>query len=93
MAQPTLDFSLYTHGNASQRQQVSSRLLDELSSHGFVKLIGHGISDERVSELFRWVSRSSPSESASSTVRCGEGKGGGGGGKYTGNVEKDLRSR
>ena len=56
MTLPTLDLSLYTHGNALQRQELASRLLDSLSEHGFVKLVGHGVSDERIGELFRWVS-------------------------------------
>ena len=56
MTLPTLDLSLSTHGNASERQELASRLLDSLSEHGFVKLVGHGVSDERIGELFRWVS-------------------------------------
>lgn len=58
MTLPTLDLSLYMHGNASERQKLASRLLDSLSEHGFVKLVGHGVSDERIDELFQWVSRS-----------------------------------
>ena len=56
MTLPTLDFSLYTQGDASQRQELASCLLDSLSKHGFVKLVGHGVSDDRIDELFRWVS-------------------------------------
>lgn len=56
MTLPTLNLSLYTQGNASQRQELASRLLDSLSQHGFVKLVGHGVSDEKLDELFRWVS-------------------------------------
>ena len=59
MVLPTLNFLLYTHGNALQSQELASCLLDSLSEHGFVKLVGHGISDEKIDELFRWVSRSS----------------------------------
>ena len=58
MVLPTLNFLLYTQGNASQSQELASRLLDSLSEHGFVKLVGHGISDEKIDELFKWVSRS-----------------------------------
>lgn len=56
MTLPTLNLSLYTQGDASQRQELASRLLDSLSQHGFVKLVGHGVSDEKLDELFRWVS-------------------------------------
>ena len=59
MVLPTLNFLLYTHGDASQSQELAARLLDSLSEHGFVKLVGHGISDEKIDELFKWVSRSS----------------------------------
>ena len=58
MVLPTLNFLLYTQGNASQRQEIASRLLDSLSEHGFVKLVGHGISDEKIDEMFKWVSQS-----------------------------------
>lgn len=58
MTLPTLNFHLYTHGNASQRQELASHLLESLSEHGFVKLVGHGVSDEKISEVFRWVSPS-----------------------------------
>ena len=52
---PTLDLSLFTGGNASQRMQLASDLLNSLSRHGFVKLVNHGISDLVVAQLFEWV--------------------------------------
>ena len=55
MTLPTLDLSLYIDGDTYERQQLASRLLDSLSKHGFVKLVGHGISRETVNELLRWV--------------------------------------
>ncbi|MCJ1231405.1 hypothetical protein MMC12_008082 [Toensbergia leucococca] len=51
---PTLDLSLFTGGNASQRMQLASDLLNSLSRHGFVKLVNHGISDLVVAQLFEW---------------------------------------
>jgi len=60
MALPTLDLSLYTDGHAVERQQLASQLLDSLSQHGFVKLVGHGVSRETVEELLKWVRRDLP---------------------------------
>ena len=73
MVLPTLNFLLYTHGNASQSQELASRLLDSLSEHGFVKLVGHGISDEKIDEMFKWVSRSSWGEEHVSRTALGNG--------------------
>lgn len=55
MTLPTLDLSLYTDGDKCERQRLASQLLESLSKHGFVKLVGHGISRETVNELLRWV--------------------------------------
>ena len=55
MALPTLNLSLYTHGTPRERQQLASELLDSLAQHGFVKLVGHGISRESINELLKWV--------------------------------------
>lgn len=55
MALATLDLSLYTHGTPRERQQLASELLDRLSQHGFVKLVGHGVSRETINELLKWV--------------------------------------
>ena len=55
MALPKLDLSLYTHGDEHQRQELASQLLKSLQDHGFVKLVGHGIDNDRVAELFKWV--------------------------------------
>ena len=55
MTRSTLDLSLFTHGNEVERQQLASNLLENLSQHGFVVLINHGISDSTVRKLFEWV--------------------------------------
>ena len=52
----SLDLSLYTHGDAGQRHEFASQLLGRLTDHGFVKLVKHGISDQRIRELSKWVS-------------------------------------
>lgn len=55
MAAPTIDLSLFTQGNASQRQKLAGQLRDTLSSYGYMKLVGHGIPDWAVAEMFEWV--------------------------------------
>ena len=55
MALTTLDLSLFNDGGDADRQKFASQLLSGLSQHGFVKLVGHGISDSAVSKLFEWV--------------------------------------
>lgn len=55
MALSTLNLSLYTHGTPRERRQLASELLDSLSRHGFVKLVGHGVSRETINELLKWV--------------------------------------
>ena len=55
MTLSTLDLAYYTDGDNAERQQLAERLLDSLSQHGFVKLVGHGISRETVNTLLTWV--------------------------------------
>ncbi|KAL9584103.1 MAG: hypothetical protein Q9203_004801 [Teloschistes exilis] len=54
MTLPCLDLSLFTQGDATQRQELASQLLASLTDHGFVKLTKHGIPDRKVHELFKW---------------------------------------
>ena len=51
----TLDLSLFKNGGDADREIFGSRLLSGLSKQGFVKLVGHGVSDCRVDKLFEWV--------------------------------------
>lgn len=51
MALTTLDLSVFNH----DREQFALQLRSGLSQHGFVKLIGHGISESAVSKAFEWV--------------------------------------
>lgn len=55
MTLTTLDLSLFKNGRVADRQQFASQLLSGLSQHGFVKLVGHGISDSAISQSFGWV--------------------------------------
>ena len=70
MALPTLDLSWYTDGNAAERQQLASQLLDSLSQHGFVKLVGHGVSRQNVEELLEWVRRDLPKAHSFEALKC-----------------------
>ena len=56
MTPASLDLSLFTGGNISQHQDFASKLLNSLSQHGFVKIVGHGVPKAMVVELFAWVS-------------------------------------
>lgn len=55
MTSTTLDLSLFKNDCDADRQNFASQLLSGLSQHGFVKLVGHGISDSAVSKSFDWV--------------------------------------
>lgn len=50
---PTIDFSQFN--DTSQDQASCNSLLAGLRSYGFVKIRNHGISDEKVAELFKFV--------------------------------------
>jgi hypothetical protein len=56
---PTLDFSHFLTGNPTQQIRLANDLVASFKKHGFVKLINHGISEERIQELFSWVFGSS----------------------------------
>lgn len=56
MALATLDLSLFTNGNHNTREAFAADLRKELSRHGFVKIVCHGLSDEDIGEVFEWVS-------------------------------------
>ncbi|KAJ2972940.1 hypothetical protein NQ176_g1530 [Zarea fungicola] len=50
-----LDFALFSH--SSTRAQFADALLDSLSTHGFAKIVNHGISDAFIQHLFEWSKR------------------------------------
>lgn len=50
----TLDGSLW-NGSAADRTQFAEGLRAGLAEHGFVKIVNHGIPDEQVAALFKWV--------------------------------------
>jgi isopenicillin N synthase-like dioxygenase len=53
---PTLDGRKWLSGSESDRQEFASDLLTCLKRHGFAKLVNHGISDDAVEDMYRWVS-------------------------------------
>ncbi|KAL8993173.1 MAG: hypothetical protein Q9169_006545 [Polycauliona sp. 2 TL-2023] len=54
MALATLDLSLFTHDYGETRAAFARDLRTELSRHGFVKIIGHGVSDADIQQLSEW---------------------------------------
>lgn len=53
---PALDLSQFMHGNAQDKAQFATDFCNSLKSHGFAKLVNHGLSDEAVKGLYHWVS-------------------------------------
>lgn len=45
---PTLDFAQFLHGSEEKRVELAVALVNSFESHGFVKLINHGIQEETV---------------------------------------------
>lgn len=56
MALASLDLSLFSNGNHESREGFAAELRRELTQHGFVKIVGHGLSDKDIKEVFEWVS-------------------------------------
>ncbi|PQE17172.1 hypothetical protein CJF32_00009031 [Rutstroemia sp. NJR-2017a WRK4] len=50
----TVDFGTFLDGTLDQRNIVASKLVESLSSCGFVKLVNHGISLNMIEEAHRW---------------------------------------
>lgn len=55
MSIPLLDASRFTSSSNAERRQYADDLLASLSTHGFVRLIGHGVPQGIVEEVFQWV--------------------------------------
>ncbi|KAF2226213.1 oxidoreductase [Elsinoe ampelina] len=54
---PCLDCSIFDNDSASVRGEFAASLRASLERFGFVKLVGHGISDHLVGELFEWADK------------------------------------
>ncbi len=61
MSAPTINLSLFIRGDTSDRQKVAAQIRNVLSSYGYMKLVGHGIPDWAVAEMFNWVRSSAVS--------------------------------
>ena len=55
MALRCLDLSNFTKGSEPQIQGFASDLLKALSETGFVKIVGHGIHEQEIRQVFEWV--------------------------------------
>ena len=55
MALRCLDLSKFTEGSEVQVQEFTSDLLKALSETGFVKIVGHGMREQEVRQVFDWV--------------------------------------
>lgn len=51
-----LDFGKFLHGNEQEQKELCRKLVEAFRNEGFVKLRNHGVSNERVSGVFEWVS-------------------------------------
>ncbi|KAL8649434.1 MAG: hypothetical protein Q9226_005579 [Calogaya cf. arnoldii] len=54
MALKTLDLSLFINGRHETRKTFAADLKEELTRHGFVKVVGHGLSNEDIERVFEW---------------------------------------
>lgn len=54
-ALPIFDFSKFSKGEGEEKQKTAVEVVDAFKTFGFVYLVNHGISKERVGELFDWV--------------------------------------
>lgn len=54
-ALPIYDFSHFSKGDTEGRKETSRQVVDAFKTYGFVYLVNHGISKERIRELFDWV--------------------------------------
>jgi isopenicillin N synthase-like dioxygenase len=52
----TVDLSLLTGPHSPQRAELLQTFVDSCASKGFVKVVGHGISNARLKDVFQWVS-------------------------------------
>lgn len=51
---PIIDFAPFIDG--SRTQDVGDAMLESFKSIGFVVIVNHGMSQEKISNMFEWVS-------------------------------------
>jgi isopenicillin N synthase-like dioxygenase len=59
---PVLDFSKFTDGDDSQRGECARKLVQQFEQHGFATFCNHGLSNDQVEDLFKWVFSSQSGE-------------------------------
>jgi len=52
---PIFDFSRFRKGDQQERKAVSKEIIQAFKTFGFVYIINHGISQEKIKDLFYWV--------------------------------------
>lgn len=67
---PTLDFGKFLHGTQTERQELADQLVASFTQHGFVKLINHGVPDEVVDGIWKWVCYFETSEIDEEMAKC-----------------------
>jgi len=55
---PVVDFGPFIDG--SNKQLVAKEILDSFKSIGFVYLVNHGLSQEKIDSMFAWVKLEAP---------------------------------
>jgi hypothetical protein len=56
---PVVDFSAFPHGSDEEKRQAALAIDDAFQNAGFVYLMNHGVSSDKVEECFEWVSHRS----------------------------------
>ena len=54
---PIIDFSAFLHGESDVRRKTADEVVDAFKTYGFVYLVNHGISKDRIQTPFDWVRR------------------------------------
>lgn len=65
---PTLDFSQFLYGSEEKRFELAVALVDSFKSHGFVKLVNHGIREETVRDYLSGVWLENPYETVQAST-------------------------
>ena len=52
-----INLSLLAESSPENRKKLVHMLLQSFATYGFVKVVGHGISDNTLEQLFDWVSQ------------------------------------
>jgi isopenicillin N synthase-like dioxygenase len=56
---PVVDFSAFPHGSDEEKRRAALAIDNAFQNAGFVYLMNHGVSSDKVEECFEWVSHRS----------------------------------